>query len=179
MRFAKRFLVVAGTAALAGILAIAIAPKTAHGLVATLVQITNGAANPVFTQDIRGSATQILELACPTDQGNLNDCSQVDPSTPTLTAYAVPKGQNFVVTQIETQCGGGGTDSMSIIYPLTDAGYDGNLASRFYGFPCNSTTVEFSLQPGLVIPYSGVAILASNSKLTSNPTYIRGYLTAN
>jgi len=179
MRFAKRLLMGIGTVGLMASLAIAVAPTTAHGLVATLVQITNGAANPVFTQDIHGSATHILELACPTDQGNLIDCSQVDPSTPTLTAYAVPKGQNFVVTQIETQCGGGGTDSLSIIYPLTDAGNDGNLASRFYGFPCDSTTVEVSLQPGLVIPYSGVAILASNSRLTSNPTYIRGYLTAN
>jgi hypothetical protein len=41
MNFAKRFLMVAGAGALAGILAMAIAPQAAHGLVAALVQVVN------------------------------------------------------------------------------------------------------------------------------------------
>ena len=69
MRFANRILMVAGTAALAGILALAIAPKAAHALVVTLVQVANTTANPVPTEDIRGTASQILELTCATDTG--------------------------------------------------------------------------------------------------------------
>ena len=47
MNFAKRFLMVAGAGALAGILAIAIAPKTAHALVAALVQVANTPSSAV------------------------------------------------------------------------------------------------------------------------------------
>ncbi len=47
MNFAKRMLMVAGAATLAGILAIAIAPKTAHALVAALVQVANTPSSAV------------------------------------------------------------------------------------------------------------------------------------
>jgi hypothetical protein len=47
MNFAKRILMVAGAGALAGILAIAIAPKTAHALVAALVQVSNTPSSAV------------------------------------------------------------------------------------------------------------------------------------
>jgi hypothetical protein len=49
MQFAKRLLMGIGTVALMGFLGIAIAPKSAHGLVAALVQVSNTSANPVPT----------------------------------------------------------------------------------------------------------------------------------
>jgi hypothetical protein len=49
MNFAKRLLMVAGAVAVAGILGALVAPKAAHGIVATLVQVVNTSANPVPT----------------------------------------------------------------------------------------------------------------------------------
>jgi len=179
VRFAKRFLMVAGAGALAGILAIAIAPKTAHGLVAALVQVSNTTANPVPTEDIRGSASQILELACPTNDGGQEFCVQDDPITPSSSPFTVPAGQNFVITQIEALCSGGGSGILSLSYSISKVGDVINATSRVYELPCNATTVEFNLQPGLVLPSSQAPTLFSRSKATDQPTYVRGYLTAN
>jgi hypothetical protein len=177
MNFAKRILMVAGAGALAGILAIAIAPKTAHGLVAALVQVSNTTANPVPTEDIRGSASQILDLACPTDQGEV-PCVQDDPSNPSGSSFTVPAGQHFVITQIQAVCSGGGTELLSVGFPNSVMGPTVFL-NHSYEFPCNSTTVEFNLQPGLVVTITSAPVDAGASKNTDLPTYVRGYLTAN
>ena len=58
MQFAKRLLMGAGAVALAGLLGVMIAPKATHGVVATLVQVTNTAANPVLNRDIDRSENQ-------------------------------------------------------------------------------------------------------------------------
>ena len=49
MKSAKKFLMIAGGFALAMVLFAIAAPKAAHALVSTLVQITNTSANPVPT----------------------------------------------------------------------------------------------------------------------------------
>jgi hypothetical protein len=51
MQFAKRLLMVAGAVTLTGLLGVAIIPKAAHAIVATLVQVVNTSANPVPTYD--------------------------------------------------------------------------------------------------------------------------------
>jgi hypothetical protein len=179
MKLAKRILMVGSVGALAGILAIAIAPKTAHGLVAALVQVSNTTANPVPTEDLRGSASQILELACPTNDGGEGFCIQDDPSTPSSSPFTVPTGQNFVITQIESLCSGGGNGVLSLGYSISKVGDVINDTSRVYEFPCNATTVEFNLQPGLVLSSTGNPIIFVAGKATDAPTYVRGYLTAN
>ena len=47
MRFAKRLLMGVGTAALAGLLGVAIAPKVAHGVAATPVRVVNTTATAI------------------------------------------------------------------------------------------------------------------------------------
>jgi len=47
MNFAKRILMFAGAGTLAGILALSVAPKTAHALVAALVQVSNTPSSAV------------------------------------------------------------------------------------------------------------------------------------
>jgi hypothetical protein len=179
MRFAKRLLMGAGSVALAGILAIAIAPKAAHALVVTLVQVANTTANPVPTEDIRGSASQILELACPTQSGTGEAfCVQDDPSLGS-SSFTVPTGQNLVITQIEATCSGGGNEFLSINFAISKVGDVISATNRMYEFPCNSTTVEFNLQPGIVLGSTGNPIIALPAKATDVATYIRGYLTAN
>jgi hypothetical protein len=179
MNFAKRILMIAGAGALAGILAIAIAPKTAHALVATLVQVSNTIANPVPTEDIRGTASQILELSCPTDQENNSLCVQDDPNNPSGSSFTVPVGQHFVVTQIEASCSGGGVETLFVFLPIFASGGSSTSVGHGYEFPCNSTTVQFSLQPGLVFTITGVPMNVLANKLTDLPTNVRGYLTAN
>jgi hypothetical protein len=179
MRFAKRLLMSTGTMALAGILAIAIAPKAAHALVVTLVQVANTTANPVPTEDVRGSAAQILELACPTHLGTGEAfCVQDDPSIAS-SSFTVPAGQNLVITQIEATCSGGGNEFLSINFATSKVGDVISVTDRIYEFPCNSTTVEFNLQPGVVLGSTGNPIIALPGKATDVATYIRGYLTAN
>jgi hypothetical protein len=172
--------------ALAGILAIAVAPKTAHGLVVALVQVANTTANPVPIEDVRGSASQILELQCQTNGGGFAACSQDYPFTsPSSPPFTVPTGQSFVITQIEAVCSGGGTEFLTMQYALSTTGSVTITTNREYNFPCNSTTAEFNLQPGLVVVNtdSSIGILnnigISASKATEQPTYIRGYLNAN
>jgi hypothetical protein len=179
MRIAKRLLMSIGTAALVAFLAIVVAPKTAHALVAALVQVTTTTANPVPTEDIRGSASQILELACPTNDGGQGFCVQDDPSTPSSSPFTVPAGQNFVITQIESLCSGWGNGGLSLGYSISKVGDVISDTSRVYEFPCNATTVEFNLQPGLVLGSTGNPIIFVVGKATDAPTYVRGYLTAN
>jgi hypothetical protein len=53
MNFAKKLLMVGGAIALAGIFGALLAPKAAHGIVATLVQVVNTSANPVPVKEQR------------------------------------------------------------------------------------------------------------------------------
>jgi len=53
MNFAKRLLMLAGAIALAGIFGALLAPKAAHGIVATLVQVVNTSVNPVPVKEQR------------------------------------------------------------------------------------------------------------------------------
>src|SRR5271166_2298151 len=52
MKFAKRSLMVAGMLSLAVLIVAVLAPNTAHGLVAALVQVTNGSSNPIPIEDL-------------------------------------------------------------------------------------------------------------------------------
>jgi len=61
VKSAKNLLMVAGAFALAMILFAIAAPKAAHALVSTLVQITNTSANPVHTAE---SATRFQAAVC-------------------------------------------------------------------------------------------------------------------
>ena len=107
MRFAKRLLMGAGAVALAGILAVAIAPKAAHGLVAALVQVANTSANPVPTYD---SGTRFQASLCygfGSVTAALNACAP-DANTntfkvPTVTSAGAPV-KRLVVDNVSGVC---------------------------------------------------------------------------
>lgn len=52
MKFAKSFLMGTGAVVLAGLVLTLVAPKAAHAIAATLVQVTNTSSNPVINQDV-------------------------------------------------------------------------------------------------------------------------------
>lgn len=88
MNFAKRLLMVAGAGALAGILALAVAPKTAHALVAALVQVSNTPSSAVPV--VHAPAASTVYFA--TCEGVFSGLSQAECSTP-----PVPAGRSLVI----------------------------------------------------------------------------------
>lgn len=92
MKFAKRLLMVAGAAAIAGVLSVALVPRAVHAVVATLVQIVPGS-----TTHIGQSETQLVALTCAQGQSY---CLRESPSGGflSLSAFAVPAGYTFIVT---------------------------------------------------------------------------------
>ena len=87
MLFLKRGLTAIGALALAAILLNLVAPKAAHALVATAVQVMNTSATPVMTRDVDAAARNVLYLHC-------------DEGTSSCTTAAVPSGSTFVLDSI-------------------------------------------------------------------------------
>ena len=88
MNFVKKILMLAGAGALAGISAIAIAPKTAHGLVAALVQVTNTPSSAVPIMQAPPASNIYLETCHAAFSGS----SQVICSMP-----PVPSGRSLII----------------------------------------------------------------------------------
>jgi|SRR5579863_4577606 len=85
-RIAKMLVVILGAALLA-VVGTTFNPRTAHGLVAALVQVSNSPAAPAITLDVSRLASQNVQLVCV----GTSNCSQIlpDGSSPTPT-YIVP-----------------------------------------------------------------------------------------
>jgi hypothetical protein len=94
MLFLKRGLMAAGALALAAMLLNFVAPRAAHALVATAVQVMNTSATPVPTRDVDAAGRNPFRLSC-TGVGNC----QTPP---------VPAGNTFVVESIFASVAGTG-----------------------------------------------------------------------
>jgi hypothetical protein len=64
MLFLKRGLMAAGALALAAMLLNFVAPRAAHALVATAVQVMNTSDAPVMTRDVDRAGSKALVLQC-------------------------------------------------------------------------------------------------------------------
>ena len=96
MNFAKRLLMVAGAVALAGTFGALLAPKTAHAIVATLVQVANTSANPVPVQETRSPALSSFTVT--------SDCQFLGAANCTVSFFSIPPGQIAVVESISSLC---------------------------------------------------------------------------
>ena len=95
----KRLLMGFGSILAAALLLAVAAPKSAHAIVAALVQITNTTANPVPVLDVRAAAAQNVELACTFTTGY---CVQINPDGSFVdAAWVVPAGMQYVITDLE------------------------------------------------------------------------------
>jgi hypothetical protein len=174
MRFAKRLLMGVGAAALVAILGMAIAPKAAHGVVATLVDVANTPSNPVATQDVHNSAAQIVNLMCPLTFGT---CTQLLLSSPGVSnAFTVPAGQNLAINNVEISNTGQG----GLVSVLLYVGVPNSSQSQIFKFntPCDGTTAELNLGPGFVLP-PGATIGTFSANACTEQLQLRGYLTSN
>lgn len=113
MNFAKRMLMVAGAGALAGILAIAVAPKTAHALVAALVQVTNTPSNAVPVM-YAPAASNVYFATCEGFFSGSSSSSCTMPPTPADRTLVIE------AASIITQTGVGSDPSNAVIYASGD-----------------------------------------------------------
>lgn len=92
----------AGAVALGGLTAAA--PRAAHAIAATLVQVTNTAANPVITQSVNTQASQLVELVTPFGADIFPSSIPVKLqliSASGSSPYTIPAGQHLVITQMD------------------------------------------------------------------------------
>jgi hypothetical protein len=76
-------------------------PRTAHAVIATLVQVVNTPTSPVPTLDNSKSALFNVELFCVTTAANV-PCAGIDSTGNNTGTFTVPAGQNLVITTFET-----------------------------------------------------------------------------
>lgn len=91
MKFAKSFLTGTGAVLLAGLVFTLLAPKAAHAIAATLVQVTNTSANPVPNKDVDQQGRLLYQY--------YSNCTSTN-GTCTITYPAVPAGQRLIIQHV-------------------------------------------------------------------------------
>jgi hypothetical protein len=172
MKLAKTTLMGIGATALIALLLTLSAPKAAHAVVAVLVQVTNTAAAPAITQGVPTLASQMVTLRC-----SGSSCNSMEPGGHVSSSpYAVPAGQNLVITHVEiTGHGGGGVTSFNL-EPLPCTSPPCTLIAPGWDVANNGETHEFSISPGFVWP-GGASLKPAAA--AGPDAIIYGYLTAN
>jgi hypothetical protein len=169
-----------GAGAIALAVLILTAPRAAHAIVATLVQVTNTAANPAIAQDVSKMASQNVLLIGPAVGLPPHSYAVLQQQFPngTISAlpFVVPVGQSLVVTTIDfypLQGGGGAGVNFVGISGLVSK----TVFEEFY--VTNAITSQLQFPNGFVFP-AGESVVASNflSPVPMN-LLVHGYLTAN
>jgi hypothetical protein len=165
MKITKRMLTGLGAIALAVSLLILVAPKAAHAVVVTLVQVANTSANPAITQDVSRLASQSVQLVCV----SINNCAQIlpDGSTPDQW-YTVPAGSHLVITTVQINTSG--TPSTQLMQS-TGAG---NVTRGSWTL---DTAGSFLFQYPSGIVFSSGSVFYMNFQ--QGQTYLSGYIVSN
>ncbi len=147
MNFAKRLLMVAGAGALAGILALAVAPKTAHALVAALVQVSNTPSSAVPV--VHAPAASTVYFA--TCEGVFSGLSQAECSTP-----PVPAGRSLVIeaASIFSQTTSGADPGLTRIF-TPESGVDFAISMQSQATFAGIDNYTGQLQGRLTLPAVG------------------------
>ncbi len=93
----KSVLSFAAGALVVGVLILAV-PRAAHAIAATLVEVTNTAANPATTQNTNAQAAQILNLNTLVKKGQTPLLDSLFPDGFISHGYTVPPSQFLVIT---------------------------------------------------------------------------------
>jgi hypothetical protein len=166
----KRTLMGWGAMALAVTLLILAAPKAAHAIVATLVQVANTSANPAITQDVSKLASQSVELVCLPNV----ICGQVLPNGSIVSNYSVPAGSSLIVTtiQMNTILTGINTVQLAQLVAGSSAPVRGTWVLNGPG------TFEFQYPSGIAIA-SGQEFFFVGGQNDNDHSYLIGYLVSN
>jgi len=151
------------------------APRAVHAIAATLVQVTNTAANPVLTQSTPSQASQLVELRVLVTNSSalFNPMALVAPIED-IPTYTVPANQALVVTSADlSPLGCTGT---------AEVGLTGlNQLKKWYA-PYNGATTHFEYPSGFVLTAGSVPeVSVPNFANSSCTVYVEmhGYLTFN
>jgi hypothetical protein len=168
--------VVGGAAILAVVLTLA-APRAAHALAATLVQVVNTTANPAVTQDTSRAASQIVHLTtlgkAAVNPAVLTQLYQYIPGGTFGPAYVVPSGQNLVITSIEASVLTAGNNYLNLYDNTT-------IGQRELWYLPNTGMTQLQFPSGFVYAAgSPVYVYIGGAGTTQMFVDVHGYLTAN
>ena len=117
MNYIKKALSTLGGIFLAALLIAALAPKAAHGIVATLVQVANTSANPVPGDIVRNEENPARQpVQAPVCVSTTGGCFSV------TNTYDVPSGQELVIDYVSGQCMTGASQQMTDVRVTTSVG---------------------------------------------------------
>ncbi len=175
-RLPKSVLSIAASALALGLLIVA-APRAAHAIAASLVEVTNTTAYPVITQSTNLQASQIVELMVP--QGaEINQSSGLVamrqfslPAGPASAPYTVPAGQNLVITGVELDVES--ATYFSIYLPWGGGNFGISNAQLPVGFQ------QIKYPSGIVVPAGSLVYCGTLYGGSVGDVLIHGYLTAN
>jgi hypothetical protein len=102
MKSAKQFLIVSAAFVLAVTTFTVVAPKSAHAIVATLVQVSNTSANPAITRDADNAAQHGFVLIGSGVMQSLETVGSASLLASNGDAFQVPAGKRFVVQNVST-----------------------------------------------------------------------------
>lgn len=181
MTLLKQAMAILGTVLTIAVLVAIISPKTAHAVVASLVQIEAG-----NTTHVGQNEGQLVELGCGTFTVNVSDClAMTSAGTPAATsAYAVPSGYTLIVTDWEysinpgeNPANGSGFDTLSAsstgtypYYPVASSASRADINGYVYGHEHYITGVRVG---------SGQFVLDLDATKGIGFAYVQGYLVPN
>jgi hypothetical protein len=153
-----------------GVLILA-APRAAHAIAATLVQVTNTASNPAVTQDVSRQVAQIVSLGTTTIGGQPSQFLNFLSNGTYVNGYTVPANQYLVITSADVT--GQGCAGLSIALAITNY----TLA---YWVVSGVNSTHFDYPSGIVVPPGTTPLEAVYGPTTcSGSLTLHGYLTSN
>lgn len=153
-----------------GVLILA-APRAAHAIAATLVQVTNTAANPAVTQDVSRQVAQLVSLGVTTTGGQPSQFLSFLSNGTYVNGYTVPANQYLVITSVDVS--GQGCAPLGVNVGI------GNLVLA--GWTVSSAnSVHFDYASGIVFPPGSTPLEIIYAPSTcAGSLALHGYLSPN
>jgi hypothetical protein len=165
MKQIGKMLVVIPGAGLLAMLATMFNPRTAHALVAALVQVSNTPAAPAITLDVSRLASQNVQLLCV----GIQNCAQILPDgTSPAPFYIVPAGSSLVITSVQINTAGAGSVQMT-------QGNSSAVSTRAFWTFAAGGSFEFQYLSGIVIS-SGSDLSVDGFIPPYEEAFLTGYL---
>jgi hypothetical protein len=151
MQLLKRGLMAAGALALAAMLLNIVAPKAAHAIVATAVQVMNTSATPVPNRDVDAAGRNALVLSCTQTGTSICATPQIPPNyTFVLDSINVSVLNNGYPWVAMTVVHGGATHLFYVPLSPTsgvNGGDGGVVATNFTTYADSATSLGFIYAP--------------------------------
>jgi hypothetical protein len=153
-----------------------LAPRTAHAVIATLVQIVNTPLNPVPTIDNSKAALFNAELSCAPN--GVDFCHGINSNGTDGGTFTIPAGQYLVIKTVDLRNAGGIDDHLILVQWAPPYAVPGAPRAFWFAAP-GGTTLQFQYPSGIAIgPNSRLSIIPTGVSTFDNPVTIRGYMTS-